>query len=91
MIFPYCTGYHNYKVSMQAYYIAEAAKCSSKHISKLLNCIRFSRSRINQMWILKKLGILDGDLISRSHDLSSCNIIQFIYLTMTIPQFHKRN
>jgi len=87
-------------VSFQTGYIAGSAKCSTKHLSKLLTCIlsavktglqsycdtSYSRSGVNQMWILKN----SKDLLEyiQSRFLSSCNSIKpfdFPTLYTTIP------
>ena len=88
------------KINYKQRYIAGSAKCSTEPLSKLLTCIlsavkiglqsycdtSYSRSGVNQMWILKN----SKDLLEyiQSRTLSSCNSIKtfdFSTLYTTIP------
>jgi hypothetical protein len=84
-------------------YIAGSAKCSTKHLSKLLTCILlavkiglqsycdtiYSRGGVNQMWILKNSKDLLEYIQSRS--LSSCNSIKtFDFYTLYTTIFHSK-
>jgi hypothetical protein len=89
-----------HKCHFKQRYIDGSAKCSTKPLSKLLTCIlsavktglqsycntSYSRSGVNQMWILKNYKDMLEYIQSRS--LSSCNITKkfdFSTLYTTIP------
>ena len=93
------------KINYKQRYIAGSAKCSMEPLSKLLTCIlsavkiglqsycdtSYSRSGVNQMWILKN----SKDLLEyiQSRTLSSCNSIKtfdFSTLYTTIPHPNSR-
>jgi hypothetical protein len=100
-ILPCCIGYQNiHQCPCTQRYITGAAKCSTKLHYKLLTSIfavvktgpqiqndtYFSRSGVNQMWILKKLKRLAGDSESRSqHGCSINKLLDFWTLYTIIP------
>jgi hypothetical protein len=95
-----------HKCPFKQRYIAGAAKCSTKPLSKLLTCIllavktrlqsycdtSYSRGGVNQMWIPKNSKDLLEYIQSRS--ISSCNNIKtfdFSTLYTTIPHSKLKN